>query len=165
MNVYEARSAGRDYCNTEGSDHYKGGIEPLDLMISLGIHEDFCIGNMLKYARRFKKTRNLDDLKKVSDYSHILCGVEIGKHNEKTDIIEQRIIADEQMEAEQRETHEHLVERAKNEREDFCNGVPDEKCIECCLRYENNGMRLDCKNICKIHPQLALDLMQGKVGE
>lgn len=81
MNVYEARHKGRDFCNkTEGSDHYKeGGIEPLDLMIAKGIVEDFCIGNMSKYAFRFKKTRNLEDLKKVSDYAHILCGVELNK--------------------------------------------------------------------------------------
>ena len=81
MTVYEARHAGREYCNdTEGSDHYKnGGVEPLDLMIAKGLAEDFCIGNMSKYAFRFKKTRNLEDLKKVSDYAHILCGVELGK--------------------------------------------------------------------------------------
>ena len=81
MNVYEARHKGREFCNqTEGSDHYKeGGIEPLDLMIAKGIVEDFCIGNMSKYAFRFKKTRNLEDLKKVSDYAHILCGVELNK--------------------------------------------------------------------------------------
>ena len=81
MNVYEARHAGREYCcKTEGSDHYKeGGVEPLDLMIAKGLAEDFCIGNMSKYAFRFKKTRNLEDLKKVSDYAHILCGVELGK--------------------------------------------------------------------------------------
>lgn len=81
MNVYKARHAGREYCcSTEGSDHYKeGGLEPLDLMIAKGIVEDFCIGNISKYAFRFKKTRNLEDLKKVSDYAHILCGVELGK--------------------------------------------------------------------------------------
>lgn len=81
MNVYEARHKGRAFCNkTEGSDHYKeGGIEPLDLMIAKGIVEDFCIGNMSKYAFRFKKTRNLEDLKKVSDYAQILCGVELDK--------------------------------------------------------------------------------------
>ena len=83
MNVYEARHAGREYCcKTEGSDHYKeGGVEPLDLMIAKGLSEDFCIGNMSKYAFRFKKTRNLEDLKKVSDYAHILCGVELAKKN------------------------------------------------------------------------------------
>jgi hypothetical protein len=76
MTVYDARHAGREYCcNTEGSDHYKyGGVEPLDLMISKGVVEDFCIGNIIKYACRFKVGHNLEDLKKVSDYAHILCG-------------------------------------------------------------------------------------------
>lgn len=76
LNVYTARHAGREYCNdTEGSEHYKHGeIEPLDLMLSKGIAEDFCIGNMIKYATRFKVTRNTADLRKVSDYAHILCG-------------------------------------------------------------------------------------------
>lgn len=80
MNVYEARKAGREYCQTEGSDHYKeGGVEPLDLAIAKGTVEDFAITNMSKYAFRFKITRNLEDLKKVADYAHILCGVELGK--------------------------------------------------------------------------------------
>lgn len=84
MNVYEARHKGREFCNqTEGSDHYKeGGVEPLDLMIAKGMAEDFCIGNMSKYAFRFKKTRNLEDLKKVSDYAQILCGVELEKQEQ-----------------------------------------------------------------------------------
>lgn len=84
MNVYEARHKGREFCNqTEGSDHYKeGGIEPLDLIIAKGMAEDFCIGNMSKYAFRFKKTRNLEDLKKVSDYAQILCGVELEKQEQ-----------------------------------------------------------------------------------
>lgn len=79
MNVYEARHIGREYCNdTEGSDHYKeGGIEPMDLYISKGMAEDFCICNMIKYATRFKITRNCKDLRKVSDYAQILCGIEL----------------------------------------------------------------------------------------
>ena len=79
MNVYQARQKGREYCQTEGSTHYKGGVEPFDLMISKGIAEDFCICNMVKYAIRFKNTRNCDDLKKVADYAHILCGLELGE--------------------------------------------------------------------------------------
>ena len=78
--IYEIRALGRDYCQTEGSEHYKeGGVEPLDLMLAKGVIEDFCIGNMIKYATRFKVTRNLDDLKKVSDYAQILAGVEINE--------------------------------------------------------------------------------------
>jgi hypothetical protein len=81
LTVYEARAKGRDFCQTEGSEHYKGGFEPFDLMIAKDIAEDFCIGSILKYAVRFKKTRNLNDLKKVSDYAHLLCGIELAKEN------------------------------------------------------------------------------------
>lgn len=82
-NIYKIRQKGREYCQTEGSTHYKeGGLEPIDLIIAKDLAEDFCIGNMVKYAIRFKKTRNLEDLKKVSDYAHILCGVEINKQEE-----------------------------------------------------------------------------------
>ena len=85
LNVYQARHKGRDFCNqTEGENHYKeGGVEPLDLMIAKDIIEDFCLGSMLKYAGRFKKTRNLKDLVKVSDYAQILCGVELDKREAK----------------------------------------------------------------------------------
>jgi len=90
LNVYEARHLGCTYCNdTEGSEHYKeGGVEPLDLLIAKGMIEDFCIGNMVKYATRFKITRNLVDLRKVSDYAHILCGVELDKQSPSIDPLE-----------------------------------------------------------------------------
>lgn len=79
MNIYEIRKAGREYCQTEGSEHYKAvdKLEPIDLIIAKGLAEDFCLANIIKYASRFKQTQNLEDLKKVSDYSHILCGVKL----------------------------------------------------------------------------------------
>lgn len=85
LNVYQARHKGRTLCNvTEGENHYKeGGVEPLDLIIAKDIIEDFCLGSILKYAVRFKKTRNLKDLIKVSDYAQILCGVELDKQESK----------------------------------------------------------------------------------
>ena len=74
----DTRKIGRDFCQTEGSMHYKeGGMEPLDLLMVKGLGEDFCIGNIVKYAIRFKDTRNLNDIKKVSDYAHILAGIEL----------------------------------------------------------------------------------------
>ena len=77
--IYKIREAGREYCQTEGSQHYKSSnvIEPMDLIIAKGLAEDFCLANIIKYASRFKKTQNLEDLRKISDYSHILCGVEL----------------------------------------------------------------------------------------
>ncbi len=86
-NVYEIRKLGRDYCNkTEGSAHYQeGGVEPIDLMIAMGkdTAEGFFIGNIIKYAKRFKKTRNVNDMMKVSDYAHLMCGLEIASNADK----------------------------------------------------------------------------------
>lgn len=81
MNIYEIRKAGREYCQTEGSEHYKAGdkLEPIDLIIAKGFAEDFCLANIIKYASRFKRTQDLSDLKKISDYSHILVGVKISE--------------------------------------------------------------------------------------
>ena len=79
MNVYEARQKGREYCRTEGSEHYRGGaVEMMDLRIAKGFAEDYCIGNIVKYAIRFKHTQNPQDLAKAADYVHILCGVKVG---------------------------------------------------------------------------------------
>ena len=79
MSIYDIRKAGREYCQTEGSEHYKAvdKLEPIDLIIAKGLIEDFCLANIIKYASRFKATQNLQDLRKISDYSHILCGVKL----------------------------------------------------------------------------------------
>ena len=80
------RKSGREYCQTEGSEHYKAvnALEPMDLIIAKGLAEDFCLANIIKYASRFKQTQNLKDLRKISDYAHILCGfkLELSKKKE-----------------------------------------------------------------------------------
>lgn len=84
--VYEIRKLGKENCQTEGSDHYKGNpdeIEPLEYAVQNGMFEDWAIINIVKYATRFKKSRNIKDLAKVADYAHILCGVEILKEEKK----------------------------------------------------------------------------------
>lgn len=84
IDVYELRQVGREYCQTEGSEHYKSRtIEPIDYLYANNLLEDFAIGNIIKYATRFKHTRNPADLKKVSDYAHILCGTELIKKAEQ----------------------------------------------------------------------------------
>lgn len=78
LTACKARKDGIAYCQTEGSEHYKkSNIEPLDLTISKGLAEDFCLGNIIKYATRFKETQDVDDLKKIADYAHILCGMKL----------------------------------------------------------------------------------------
>lgn len=82
--IYDIRSAGVEYCKTDGTYHYKGGkteIEPIELFIQNGIFEDWAISNIIKYALRFKKGGELNDLKKIADYAHILCGVELMKED------------------------------------------------------------------------------------
>lgn len=78
-NIYTTRKIGEDFCQTTGSEHYKSeeSVEPIELIISLGFAEGFCLGSIIKYAARFKRTQNLSDLKKISDYSHILAGVKL----------------------------------------------------------------------------------------
>lgn len=57
-----------------GSDHYKtGSVEPIDLYRSLGILDDFCIANIIKYAARQKKKGvNGSDCGKILHYTRIL---------------------------------------------------------------------------------------------
>jgi hypothetical protein len=78
-NVYEARERGREYCQTNGSDHYiLPGVEAMDLIISLGYAEHFCLASIIKYAARYGESGNPEELKKIADYAHILCGVQAG---------------------------------------------------------------------------------------
>ena len=86
--VYYYRDTGRKYCNTEGSEHYiSKEIEPIDVAIVNNMFEDFALTNIVKYAIRFKDTRNPDDLKKVADYAHILCGVELTKEGDRKSVV------------------------------------------------------------------------------
>ena len=50
--------------------HYNvGGIETIDYLKSLGLAEDFCIGNAIKYISRYKhKGKPVEDLEKALWY-------------------------------------------------------------------------------------------------
>ena len=75
LTVYDYRDRGRDYCRTEGSEHYQGGIEPMDFLISQDWAEYYCKGNIIKYLARHDRTGNIEDLQKAADYLHILTGL------------------------------------------------------------------------------------------
>lgn len=82
INYY--RDIGIHRCQTRGSEHYskireQNGIDAIEIAILNGIFEDFAITNIVKYALRFKQDRELNDLKKIADYAHILYGVEYEK--------------------------------------------------------------------------------------
>ena len=51
-------------------DHYNSGkIEVIDFIKSLGLHEEFCIANAIKYLSRYKhKEDPMGDLKKAKWY-------------------------------------------------------------------------------------------------
>ena len=55
-------------------EHYNSGkIEVIDFIESLGIAEDFCIGNAIKYISRYKhKGDPVGDLKKAKWYIEYL---------------------------------------------------------------------------------------------
>lgn len=76
--IYDIRQAGREFCQTEGSEHYKSsGKEPIERTIEAGYGEGFAAGNIEKYWERWKAKGNLEDLKKLADYVHILCGIKL----------------------------------------------------------------------------------------
>lgn len=141
--------------------HYTDGkIEVIDFIEDkqLGYH----LGNAIKYISRAGKkdpSKTVEDLKKAVWY----INRKISKMESGVDIIEQRIIADEQMEAKQRETHEQLVSRALKAIEKFCQIATDAEkdCTNCFLSKRNNGHKLPCCELCQQHPQLALDLMES----
>ena len=78
MNVYELRRLGKKRMEEyNGTDHYKshtGKEEPIDTIFADGIGEDFCLGNIYKYSRRYSRTGNPLDLIKIIDYATILLG-------------------------------------------------------------------------------------------
>jgi hypothetical protein len=50
-------------------DHYNvGDIETIDYLHSLGIAEEFCIGNAIKYLSRYKHKNGAEDLAKAQWY-------------------------------------------------------------------------------------------------
>ena len=51
-------------------DHYnQGKIEVIDYIEEIGMGEDFCAGNAIKYLSRYKyKSKPLEDLKKAKWY-------------------------------------------------------------------------------------------------
>jgi hypothetical protein len=49
--------------------HYNvGDIETIDYLESLGIAEEFCIGNAIKYLSRYKHKNGIEDLEKAQWY-------------------------------------------------------------------------------------------------
>lgn len=55
--------------NVNHPKHYNlGDIETIEYLESLGIAEDFCIGNVIKYVSRYKHKKGKEDLEKARWY-------------------------------------------------------------------------------------------------
>jgi len=48
--------------------YHQGNIETIEYIESLGIAEDFCAGNALKYLSRYKLKGGIQDVKKAAWY-------------------------------------------------------------------------------------------------
>lgn len=77
----------------EQSGHYKGDVEPFDVYKSMGIHEQFVIGNIIKYAMRAGKKagQKNNDIKKIFDYALELCLYTGITEKEIIEILEDRL--------------------------------------------------------------------------
>lgn len=77
----------------EQSGHYKGDVEPFDVYKSMGIHEQFVIGNIIKYAMRAGKKagQKKSDIKKIFDYALELCLYTGITEKEIREILEDRL--------------------------------------------------------------------------
>lgn len=68
------------------SDHYQvsNGIEPIDLIRGMGIFEEYCAGQVIKYIFRYnRKGSPVSDLKKASQYLEwLIAEVEEQKREE-----------------------------------------------------------------------------------
>ena len=60
-----------------GGDHYKNlEIQPIEFIHRNDLN--FCQGNIIKYATRYKSKNGVEDLKKVKHYAELLAKLEYG---------------------------------------------------------------------------------------
>jgi hypothetical protein len=56
-----------------GGSHYKDmDIQPIEIFKAMGILEEACVANVIKYIMRYKKKGGKQDLEKVKHYVEIL---------------------------------------------------------------------------------------------
>ena len=56
-----------------GGSHYKTmGIQPIEIFKAMGILEEACVANIIKYVMRYKQKGGKQDLEKVIHYTEIL---------------------------------------------------------------------------------------------
>jgi len=73
-----------DYVNSTYSQHYASDkYQATDVIIDAGHGEGFCIGNIMKYAKRYgnKEGKNRKDLLKILHYAIIMLHVHDTENN------------------------------------------------------------------------------------
>lgn len=70
-----------EYIQKTYSQHYSGKTQAIDLIISSGIGEEYCCGNLIKYASRFgKKDAKRMEALKIAHYAILLlCALDSDK--------------------------------------------------------------------------------------
>ena len=74
----------RDYIDTTYAGHYATDkYQATDIIIDSGFGEGFCMGNIIKYCKRYgrKNGKNRDDIMKILHYAIIMLHVQ-GQEND-----------------------------------------------------------------------------------
>ena len=67
----------KDHIQATEQGHYGGvGMQPKDLIESIGAGKGFYVGNIIKYTVRYYKKRNRKDLLKIAHYTQLLEGLD-----------------------------------------------------------------------------------------
>jgi hypothetical protein len=61
--------------NQVGGDHYKTAIQPIEYIMANNL--DFCEGNIVKYATRWRNKGGVEDLRKIKHYCDFLIEREL----------------------------------------------------------------------------------------
>lgn len=71
----------KEYVDSTYTKHYSGKYQATDMIIDAGHGTGFCVGNIIKYAKRYGKKNgyNQDDLLKIIHYAMIQLYVQ--KHD------------------------------------------------------------------------------------
>ena len=70
----------------EGGNHYKNmAIQPIEFTHKNNLN--FCQGNIIKYACRYKAKNGVEDLKKVIHYAELLIEMEYSQNKKKSGLL------------------------------------------------------------------------------
>jgi len=75
----------KEYIDTTYTQHYSGRYQATDMIIDAGHGDGFCIGNILKYGKRYgkKSGHNRKDLMKIIHYAIIALHVHNLEHKDE----------------------------------------------------------------------------------